>query len=130
MVHLFGILNERNRIDWDKAMDVFSEYYDLVIKLSGYTHFFIDARKINDTTITIDNISCYRRGNGIASRCMNLFIELADKHGMVLELEVGPDYDIGGDGEVMDGGELMAWYNRLGFVWEDGYMSRNPQKNA
>lgn len=58
------------------------------------------------------------RGAGLAKKAMKVLLETADKHGVAVDLEVGSDES---------GIGLVDWYQRLGFVWKDTFMQRDPQ---
>lgn len=64
------------------------------------------------------------RGLGVATRFMQRLTELADEHGMPVELEVGS----GADDE--DGPDLPAFYAQWGFAWRDGFMRREPGSDS
>lgn len=55
------------------------------------------------------------RGSGIASRAMKLLTSIADDRGVAIDLEVGED---------SAGIDLVSFYSRHGFEWEDGNMIR------
>jgi ribosomal protein S18 acetylase RimI-like enzyme len=71
-------------------------------------------------TVTLDNIGVSEesRGAGIGSRALDILLDLADKHNVTVDLEVGEDEA---------GIDLVAWYTRKGFVWQDGFMERTPK---
>jgi hypothetical protein len=80
-------------------------------------------------TVVLHNIAVYDRGKGIGNKVLGFLTGLADEHRVRIELEVGPQEDIEGEGDVLDGGRLVRWYTSHGFDWHEdgGYMIRHPQ---
>lgn len=72
--------------------------------------------------LTLDCIEVNKplRGQGMGRDMMAIITSLADKHGVILDLEVGGDPDDPGI-------DLVQWYSSMGFRWEDGFMARQPQ---
>jgi GNAT superfamily N-acetyltransferase len=79
-----------------------------------------DMSRVNGERLTLDHISVapIHRGQGRAAKAIRLLCELADKHRVTIDLEVGHD-DAGID--------LCSWYTRHGFVWREGFMERSPR---
>lgn len=75
----------------------------------------------NPYQLTLDHIEVVESnwGNGIGSSALKILTDLADRHGVKLDLELGHD---------KRGIGLVNWYGRHGFAWNDGgFMERaNP----
>lgn len=97
----------------------------LSLKKSGVEMDFSGARLTTSEDgspshhLTLDHISVsqHQRGQGLGAQAISVLLELADEHGVIVDLEVG--YDEQGIG-------LVEWYSRLGFEWQDGFMQRMP----
>jgi GNAT superfamily N-acetyltransferase len=59
------------------------------------------------------------RFKGLATKFLQNLIEVADKHGLEIELEVGSGTD---EEDTID--DLPAFYMKFGFKWEEGFMRR------
>lgn len=109
------------------AKQMLAEYFELEKSIEGHADFYMDISGDGDSAY-IHNITSYKRGEGIASKCMELITRLADKYAITLALEAGPTYNLEGTGDPLDGQDLVAWYSRLGFVWSDcPEMERKPK---
>jgi len=88
------------------------------LKAAGLDYDFSTYAK-SPNVVTLDHIGVNEesRGNGMASRGLQILTELADSHGVFLDLEVGHDDQ---------GIDLVAWYMRHGFFWGTGFMKRTP----
>ena len=86
---------------------------------------YLDFSTLDPNTVELSNIDVDKehRGKGHASTALTLLTNLADTHNVTIGLEVGGD-DAGIDGSIE---ELLEFYSRHGFKWEDGYMARYPQ---
>lgn len=74
-------------------------------------------------TITRINIPYVHRGNGYGSALLKRILADADKEQAVLQLEVFPT-------GALNYAELVAWYERNGFVMQaTGYMRRPPHRH-
>jgi len=74
-------------------------------------------------------MSFIEKGNGDASKALKWFTDLADKHGVPIELAVQPIKDAGAKGKSLSKAALTAWYKRNGFKSAGGeYMRREPKK--
>lgn len=66
--------------------------------------------------VRISAIASYgERGKGAASRALRQITDLADRHGVTLELGAKP-YPAGGAGKPLSATQLKRWYARHGFV--------------
>lgn len=68
------------------------------------------------------------KGEGEASKALKWFIELADKHGVPIELDVQPIPNAGAEGKSLTKAQLTAWYKRNGFVVTRGTKMRRDPK--
>jgi hypothetical protein len=82
-----------------------------------------------NNVVSIESIEIGNRGVGLGSRFMKMMTKKADEMGITLELSPGPFEVTTGTGEILDGVELVDWYFRNGFVWDDtgSYMVRIPK---
>lgn len=81
--------------------------------------------------IHISNIMSFAKKNdGNASNAMKWLCQLADKHGVKMDLEVVPIKNAGArEGKSLNKAELKAWYKRNGFKPVGGdHMMREPTK--
>lgn len=103
------------------AQNFLDSYDNQVVMIKDHDEFWIDMSAKSETLVYIHNITCYKRGEGIATDCMNVLISEADRFGVELMLEAGPQYEDEkqGSGGVLDGPELVRWYVSLGFDWAD-----------
>jgi len=71
-------------------------------------------------TITVET---GMREKGIGGRALRRLTEIADKHGLAVEVEPG-------GGEESAPMDIVAWYSRHGFEWQDGFMRREPDLDS
>ena len=86
-----------------------------------------DGLSPRDNTVTLDAIICDDRGQGRASAALKLFLEVCDEVGCDVRLE--PQVISSVKGRKRTRKQLIAWYARHGFVFEDWYrliMIRKP----
>lgn len=75
-------------------------------------------------------MSFAKKNNGDASKALKWICDLADKHGVKMDLTVAPIKNAGAEkGESLNKSQLKAWYRRNGFVPVGGdNMLREPKK--
>jgi hypothetical protein len=88
----------------------------------------VDLGAAGEDSVELHSIAVYDRGKGIGNRVLGFLTDLADEHRVSIILEAGPQYDTEGEGEVLDGSALVAWYASHGFDWHEsgGCMARPP----
>ncbi len=81
-------------------------------------------------TIDLGAIMSFKsKGEGEASKALKWLTDLADKHGVKIELAVQPIKNAGAEGKSLTKSQLTAWYKRNGFKSSGGeYMLREPKK--
>lgn len=70
-------------------------------------------------TLTDIHVPMTYQGQGVGSKLLRMVTSYADEEGIDIRLNVQPG------GGWMNYEELVQWYNRHGFVWEDSIMTRH-----
>ena len=85
-------------------------------------HVNIDLSVYGPTTISIEslNVDDEYKGKGHGTQTLKQVIDLADKLGVIIELEIG----CSGEENEFD---LVKWYNKYGFKHINGFWRRDPK---
>ena len=80
----------------------------------------IELEAVSDQLVEIEHIYTDRsvRRQGLATKALEFVIQCAIEHHVKLRLYVDPN--AGADSMSPEADELQAWYNKLGFSWDDG----------
>jgi hypothetical protein len=69
------------------------------------------------------------KNSGSASKALKWLTDLADKHGVAMDLIASPVKHAGSDGgKNLSKAQLVAWYKRHGFVGTASRMTRGPRR--
>lgn len=99
---------------------VVNEFYDSVEGGRGLVDLGQSREFPNGVTLHNIEVPEGQRGTGVGSRLLRKITDLADKHGVTVDLDVGPD---------TAGIGLIDWYTRHGFKFdaEGDFMVRQPK---
>jgi hypothetical protein len=96
--------------------------YNVNVKTSRHFIYFnsisVDFLIGNDNTLFIDHIISQSAFKGFASRTIDEICHYADKHNVILWLEVAPFPLYDGAEIKLNKNQLIEWYNRHGFECE------------
>jgi ribosomal protein S18 acetylase RimI-like enzyme len=87
----------------------------------------LQISEVNDHEVRINLIETYTtlRNRGWATKALEFLCELADRHGVTMNLQPSPQLDLGCPLSIA---QLVTWYQRFGFIYlKSGDMQRLPR---